>query len=98
VNAEEILERITTRHGDLREAMERLKTSQDKLKNSREKSEVDSMRLDELLDASTKMCKELGIIHKFEDTTTGEIHEVQPDDHETFNKMMSNRNMKMLLG
>jgi hypothetical protein len=40
--------------------------------------------------------KRLGITHKFRDTTTGEIHEVDASDFETFSEMMSNKNMQMI--
>jgi hypothetical protein len=40
--------------------------------------------------------KRLGVVYKFRDTETGEIHEVQPDDHETFSEMMGNRKMQIV--
>ena len=40
--------------------------------------------------------KRLGVVYKFRNTETGEIHIVEPDDHETFSEMMGNRNMQIV--
>ena len=47
-------------------------------------------------DELDRVAKELGVVHKFRDTTTGEIFIVQPDDHETFSEMMGNRNIQLV--
>ena len=43
-----------------------------------------------------KSLKQLGVVYKFRDTKTGEIHIVEPGDHASFNKMMGNRNMQLV--
>lgn len=89
--AARVQKRIDERHANLNEELKATR------KNI-EQSEILLQRGLEIQSELDRMLKDLGIVHKFRDTTTGEIYEVEPDDHETFNKMMCNKNMQMLFG
>lgn len=67
-----------------------------KLDEHRERLAARAEKRQQARDELGRVAKELGVVHKFRDTTTGEIHIVQPDDHETFDKMMGNRNMQLV--
>ena len=75
-----------------KEINERLKA----LDERRERSIAYAEKAVACRDELASMLKRLGVVHKFRDIETGEIHEVQPDDHETFSKMMGNRNMQIV--
>lgn len=45
---------------------------------------------------NAKWLNSRGVVHKFRDRTTGEIYEVQPDDFETFDKMMVDKNTSIV--
>lgn len=61
-----------------------------------ERAAIRRMRLQESTDSLKKHLKELGVVYKFQDIQTGEIHEVQVDDQETYDKMFYDKNMKMI--
>lgn len=57
----------------------------------------DDEDVEALHDALVSVFKRNGWTQKFRDNTTGEIHEVDADDEETFSKMMADGNMTLLL-
>ena len=67
-----------------------------RLDERRERSIAYAEKAVALRDELASTLKRLGAVYKFRDTETGEIHIVQPDDHETFSKMMGNRNMQLV--
>lgn len=78
------------------EQRERLNELVEDYKKSHEKIDMLLQRSEEIRAESDKVLKRLGVKHKFRDTTDGTIYEVEPDDHETFDKMMYNRNMQLV--
>jgi hypothetical protein len=89
---EVIIEEIPTVDDQDRQINEYL----EKLNKSYEKTEILIARMKEIRAHNDAVLKDLGVKHKFRDTTDGTIYEVEPDDHETFNKMMYNRNMQLV--
>jgi hypothetical protein len=84
-------DRMDERRGKLNEEIEALhKTT--------EQSEILLQRGLEIQGELDNMLKRLGIVHRFRDTKTGEIYEVEPGDNEKFNEMMCNKDMQMLFG
>lgn len=78
---------------ELEESYARFKESHDRIC---EESIVRAQRIVEMQSEIDRILKNLGVVHKFRDVNTGEIHIVQPDDHETFSKMMGNKDMQMV--
>lgn len=63
-----------------------------------EQSEILLQRAFEIQGEIDNMLKGLGIVHRFRDTKTGEIYEVEPGDNEKFNEMMNNKDMQLVFG
>lgn len=66
------------------------------MRKNAEEFAILSSRITELTSNVERMAKERGIVHKFKNSATGEIYEVEVDDHETFNKMMLNKDLHLL--
>lgn len=75
-----------------KEIDERLK----ELDEHRERLAARAEKRQQCMNELIRIAKDLGVVYKFRDTTTGEIHEVQPDDRETYDKMMDDRNMQLV--
>ena len=78
---------------ELEESYARFKENHDRI---REESIIRTQRIVEMQTEIDRALKNLGVVHKFRDVNTDEIHIVQPDDHETFNKMMGNKDMQLV--
>lgn len=61
-----------------------------------EESRALAIKAEDLRRELGESLKRLGVVYKFMDLTTGEIYEVQPDDFETFDKMMVDKNTSIV--
>ncbi len=66
------------------------------MRKSAEETDVLLQRAKEISNELDGMLKRMGIVHKFRNPATGEVYVVEPGDHETFNKMMLNKELQMV--
>lgn len=75
-----------------KEIDERLKD----LDKHRERFAARAEKRQQCMNELIRIAKDLGVVYKFRNTTTGEIFIVEPDDRETYDKMMGDRNMQLV--
>lgn len=81
---------------DVYEPNEELHEAIERTRKTFEETDILLERAKEMSHSLDDMLKSMGIVHKFRNPATGEIYEVDPGDHETFNKMMLNRELHLV--
>ena len=63
-----------------------------------QRTKIDRVEVDRVPVKKVQVGKNSVLIHKFRDTTTGEIVKVAIGDHDKFDECMSNKNMQLIFG